>query len=314
MTGLIDYAGLFPPAQLPFDEAISNYSAYQTDPMGWIVPRFILPASRINEIEKHSDKLFGDGKVARFSILGGASKSTKEFGTQLANCLEAIATLKLAHEKGADASVVELKLPENLLRTGTDWYSFLSETYHFVSTGHSGDIDVFLEAAFVDGWEELYERLSEAIAAQNITNREGVRFGLKLRCGGVQADMFPSCHQVAKVIQTCADYEVPMKATAGLHHPVRHFNDSVNTYMHGFFNVFGAAILSKVHGLEFDRILNIVEDQDAASFVFDDQGFSWKDLFADSDQIGIARRAFITSYGCCSFEEPLEDLASLNLI
>src|SRR5438034_269722 len=34
LSGSVDYAGLFPPARLPLDQAIRNYARYRTDPQG----------------------------------------------------------------------------------------------------------------------------------------------------------------------------------------------------------------------------------------------------------------------------------------
>ena len=32
LTGIIDYAGLFPPARLPLDQAVRNYGRYRNEP------------------------------------------------------------------------------------------------------------------------------------------------------------------------------------------------------------------------------------------------------------------------------------------
>ena len=49
MSGLIDYAGLFPPAKLPMDKAVANYAKYLGSPESWMLGRFILPVSRLEE-------------------------------------------------------------------------------------------------------------------------------------------------------------------------------------------------------------------------------------------------------------------------
>jgi hypothetical protein len=45
LTGLIDYAGLFPPAALPMDAAVRNYDAYRRGPHAWMLGRFVVPAA-----------------------------------------------------------------------------------------------------------------------------------------------------------------------------------------------------------------------------------------------------------------------------
>ena len=47
MDGLIDYAGLFPPAKLPLNEAISEYISHLKDEEKWMLGRFIIPISKL---------------------------------------------------------------------------------------------------------------------------------------------------------------------------------------------------------------------------------------------------------------------------
>jgi hypothetical protein len=49
LENLIDYAGLFPPAALPIQEALSNYARYCSSPDSWMLARFVLPAARLHE-------------------------------------------------------------------------------------------------------------------------------------------------------------------------------------------------------------------------------------------------------------------------
>ena len=50
LTGVLDYAGLFPPAKLPLDEAIRDYARYRSGPHAWVLTRFVVPASRLDEV------------------------------------------------------------------------------------------------------------------------------------------------------------------------------------------------------------------------------------------------------------------------
>src|SRR5271168_1715881 len=51
LEGLIDYAGLFPPAGLPMESAVRNYAAYRGSELHWILGRFIVPVARLAEFE-----------------------------------------------------------------------------------------------------------------------------------------------------------------------------------------------------------------------------------------------------------------------
>lgn len=51
LSGIIDYAGLFPPAALAVTTALDNYDFYQTHPYAWMLARFVLPLHLLDEIE-----------------------------------------------------------------------------------------------------------------------------------------------------------------------------------------------------------------------------------------------------------------------
>ena len=44
LDGLIDYAGLFPPAELALEPALDLYGRYRTAPDAWMLGRFLIPA------------------------------------------------------------------------------------------------------------------------------------------------------------------------------------------------------------------------------------------------------------------------------
>jgi hypothetical protein len=138
--------------------------------------------------------------------------------------------------------------------------------------------------------------------------------GLKLRCGGLEPSAFPSPEQVAFVITACRDALVPLKFTAGLHHPLRHYDEGVKTKMHGFLNVFGAGVLAHRHRLDEEQVRAIIADEDPTHFVFDDDCFRWKDYAATVGEIRLARQLAVTSFGSCSFDEPRDDLRTLGLL
>ena len=62
LQGVIDYAGLFPPASLSLDESIRNYARYLREPDRWMLGRFICPAARLSELPPYLDELFAEGE------------------------------------------------------------------------------------------------------------------------------------------------------------------------------------------------------------------------------------------------------------
>lgn len=103
-----------------------------------------------------------------------------------------------------------------------------------------------------------------------------------------------------------------MKCTAGLHHPIRRYDESVKTRMHGFVNVFGAGSLAQANNLTASQVQAILEDEEASHFQFDATGLRWHDLKASTEVIAAVRQSALLSFGSCSFDEPLEDLRTLG--
>jgi hypothetical protein len=152
----------------------------------------------------------------------------------------------------------------------------------------------------------------ELIAQSNATS-PARKFAFKLRTGGVTAEAFPSSAQIATALVAAAKNSVPIKFTAGLHHPVRLFHESVQTKMHGFLNVLGAGVLAAEHHWSEEQTARMLDDESPASFTFTEESFAWRDWKISTARISELRR-LITSLGSCSFDEPREDLRALKLL
>ena len=164
-------------------------------------------------------------------------------------------------------------------------------------------------------WEAPPERAEQAIAliAGHNSDQKAATFGYKLRTGGVTADAFPTSAQIARALVAAAGHQLPIKFTAGLHHPIRQFREEVKTKMHGFLNVLGAAVLAAEYRWDADQAVTMLEDEDPRSFSFTDDFFAWRDWKIDAERVQ-HRRKFVRSFGSCSFDEPREDLRALRLL
>src|SRR5579884_3221701 len=52
LTGIVDYAGTFPPAGLSLEDAARNYARYRTGPDSWMLGRFVLPCANAAEFQR----------------------------------------------------------------------------------------------------------------------------------------------------------------------------------------------------------------------------------------------------------------------
>ncbi|MFI7634936.1 hypothetical protein [Nonomuraea sp. NPDC049400] len=129
---------------------------------------------------------------------------------------------------------------------------------------------------------------------------EGV--GLKVRCGGLTAEAFPPAEHLAAFIRFCVEHDIPFKATAGLHHAVRHFDPSLGVDRHGFLNL----VLAVCEAVDGRDPVPVLRTTDVGHIV----------RLAQSVQDDTAKRArqLLVSYGSCSTSIPVEDLRTLGLI
>ncbi len=297
LANSVDYAGLFPPAKLALEPALRNHAAYVRDPDSWMLGAFILPVAEFSAAAASLSE-FDREHPLRISALGPKTDNPAAFLDALISARDAIDSFRTKFGDRASVEQFEMPLPPH----------FTAETVEGIRTrvGDSG-LNTFWEAPAAAA-----ESAIELIAKNN-RQHPGRRLGFKLRTGGVTPDAFPSSAQIATALLAAGTRRVPIKFTAGLHHPVRLFHDSVQTRMHGFLNVLGAGVLSHEHGWTDTQIVEMLEDEDPASFSFSDNFFAWREVRISAERIR-AHRELVTSFGSCSFDEPREDLRALKLL
>jgi len=293
----IDYAGMFPPCSLALEPALRNQTEYLRSPEAWMLNTFVLSIGQFDAAGE-SLSLFEQQNPLRISALGSKGANRDHF----------IAGLKIAADKirsfcAQHPGLVSVDQLETALAPDAD----LGLLGKITSILDGFDLQTFWEAP-----ANLAEETIALLAARNPATVQR-QFGVKLRTGGVTADAFPVSGQIARALVAAAKARLPIKFTAGLHHPIRQFRDEVQTKMHGFLNVLGAAGLTAEHGWNEEQTAEMLEDENAASFLFEDESFAWREWKIATDRIK-ERRKFVTSFGSCSFDEPRDDLRALNLL
>jgi hypothetical protein len=306
---LIDYAGLFPPASLNMAQAFHNYVFYMQGEYKWMLNKFIIPSKRLGELAEIMEGMKVEGKVP-FSVLGTGGETVNEFNKSFANDIKAITDFKTKHGNTVSIDSFEVRLPKEIFEqdNNDELLDLMIGVSAELENILGKNIPVFYEAVMTDDYEQIIIRTVETIASLD----KGC--GFKMRTGGVEASAFPKAEQIAFAIMTCCEFDVQMKCTAGLHHPIRHYSEQVSSYMHGFLNVFGAGILAYTNNLDEAELIEVLNDEDPYEFVFSENGIHWKDEEVPNAQIKKARESFIISYGSCSFDEPIDDLKTMELL
>jgi hypothetical protein len=295
---LVDYAGLFPPAKLAMADAVAEYDAARHGPHAWMLGRFVVPASRLAELIE----AIGTRDAFALSVIVDAEADPRRWFGSAQRSLGAIAGYRVSGPK-IRIEALEAPLPPLLSQRET-YDAALGQFAGLVARAGLRDLEVYAEWPRDDRWHELLPAAMTAAARS--------RLGAKIRCGGVTADAFPSVADVAAFLDAAATEHVPFKATAGLHHPVRHHNAEAGVTMHGFLNLLAAATLA--HRVSRETLEQILAEEDPAAFHFDDESMAWRDDRVALDDIAAARRDDFVSYGSCSFSEPVEDLTALAIL
>lgn len=293
---IIDYAGLYPPAGLPLPEVVSNFSGYRQHPAAWMLARLIIPVNRLSEFAEtaRSCWLLSEPEQLpwRISCLVPAPEEDLQAFEQ---AWQQIAQFNQQYSGNALIDAVETKC---------DSVSLLKKASRICQHG----IATYWELPHTRSCTDLLTTLAEL----------GVAHRAKIRTGGVQPQLIAAVPDVARFLHECAAAGVAFKATAGLHHPLRaeyrltYEANSPCATMHGFLNVFSAAVAAWGQRAGVEKISELLTNSDRKAFQFDETGFSIGNWHCTLEEIKNTREQFAIGFGSCSFSEPVEDLRELG--
>jgi hypothetical protein len=274
LTGLIDYAGLYPPAALDMRTAVRNYLDYRGGPQAFALGRFIVDIARTDELRQAAGSALNNMPL---SVIATPEIDPHTL-SPLIDVGFRIESIEIKCSRPSSIERITQQLPQNVVA-----YSEVP-------------IDGFTTAVF------------DVLAASRVR--------AKLRMGGVMPEAFPDAKSVALILKELFSRNIAFKATAGLHHPIRsrhhltYAPDSSTAVMHGFLNLACAASL--LHsGWSVDEAIDTLREEDPGAWdaspdVIRCRNFAWSRA-ALRDM-----RSFFTSFGSCSFTEPIGDLERLG--
>lgn len=289
LTNVIDYAGMFPPAKLSLKESLANYLQYKKSTESWMLGSFICPATKVRDFCEQIDWSAITPKH-HLSLTSAANLDDSQQLTDLQSHLELANSLAKPHISIS----LEIKLPQQPIA------NFMEYATPFCDK-------IYLEVPFDAPFDK--ETLQQKVGL-----KPNSKWAFKFRTGGIVPEAFPSSEQLARAIIACRDAGIAWKATAGLHHPLRHFDEKIGTKMHGFMNVIGAAVLCQISHLTELQVCQILEEESPEAFLFQEETFRWRDFEASATEIEQARKQTMQSFGSCSFDDPCDDLRECKLI
>ena len=292
LGGSIDYAGLFPPARLAMSDAVAAYASYFGGPDRSLLGRFVVPASRLDELSAAAERDFPqrpDSSPWRLSILVGKDLEGERETILEFNSAHTISS-SLGHAVGEAVEMVASSARD--VQGARDRFNDFS--------------NVFIEVS-PDAAAELVPEIERSTARA------------KIRTGGITADAFPKEGDLARFIAVCNRHGVPFKATAGLHHPLTgkyrltYDSGSQTATMYGYVNLFLAASVILAGGDE-QVAVEALRESDVNAMVADDASMRWREWRFDIDALRRVRETRMLSFGSCSFLEPVSEARELGLM
>ena len=274
LAGLIDYAGMFPPAGLDMRAAVRNYLSYRRSSHAAALGRFIVEFDRIDALRM----LAGDDLQAmRLSVIASPNTEWDRVSAFL-NDHVPIESVEVKVQSKPEIDAVCKQAPANL------------EKYFELPSG------------LIDP-----ERL-EAIgsAGGRVKLRMGGTVGEAFPSPATVAHILAAVAGYGLAFKATAGLHHPIRSR----HPYAYAANSPAGWMHGFVNLICTTALIHFGG-NADEAEALLDERDPGAWRLTPDGIAWRSHVWSADHLSKTREKLI-SFGSCSFEEPIRDLEALG--
>ena len=273
LAGLVDYAGLYPPASVDVRSAVENYRKYRRGKHAGALGRFIIDLDKVDELRSAAGSL----RDLKLSVI-------------LAQPADADRLQQLVHD-GLPVESVEFKaaIPEHI-----------EQMAGLVSSSLEMYVEVPVDPVLPD--------LLQAIAAARarVKLRMGGIVASAFPSVAAVARCLDAIMKAGLVFKATAGLHHPIRSR----HRLTYAPESPTAVMHGFVNLISAVALLHC-GAEVAEAENVLNEQDPAAWRLSPQALSWRSRTFNTDVLCVVREKFV-GFGSCSFEEPVRDLESLG--
>ena len=276
LASAIDYAGLFPPAELDMERAAARYAEYRCGEYAWMLGSFVAPASRLAELERFIPDRDRRWPVAALAgpALDEDLRSIESFNARAAGLVSWIEARVSGPEQ---IRAIRARVP--------------------------ADLGVYFEIAD--------PALIEAVSA--VGSRAKLRTGgvtaEAFPAPAKVAQFLAAAAGRGVAFKLTAGLHHPVRGE----HALTYREDSPRSVMHGFLNVLLAAVFART-GVSVEELSELLEERSVSAWHFAADGISWRYHRITNQQIREARTSALVSFGSCSFNEPVSDLQTLGLL
>jgi hypothetical protein len=274
LSGLIDYAGLYPPAALGMRTAARNYIDYRSQRHDWMLGRFVVDLARFDELREAADEAPAGLRLAVVAA-PDADFSAIARHRRRGLCIESV-------EVKCDAPLKIARMCEQLPEDVQCCVEIP------IAQGCSATVDAIAASGV---YAKL--RMGGVVAEAFPTARQVAERMVLLADRGVAFKATAGLHH-------------PVRSR----HRFTYAADSPSGTMHGFLNVLCAAAAVRFGGSAEDAE-RILDEEDATAFEVTGEAIGVHGLRWSAEQTREVRK-FFTGFGSCSFTEPIQDLEALG--
>jgi hypothetical protein len=272
LPGLIDYAGLYPPANLDMRSAVQNYLRYRRSKHADALGRFIVDVHRIDELRAVAGDRLRD---MRLSVITSAHSDMDLFSAYI--------------DAGVPIEAMELKA---------------ASTAEMRRLATAPNIETYIEVPMGATASALLEIF--AAAGVRVKLRMGGVVAEAFPSAAAVAEMLAALHGHGLVFKATAGLHHPLRSR----HPFTYAPDSPAGTMHGFINLVCAAALIHFGG-NIAETTAILDEQDPGAWHLTADAITWRSHRWSGEHIAEVRKQLV-GFGSCSFEEPIHELETLG--
>lgn len=300
VAGLLDDAAVFPPGNLPLDQAVPAHLAHLRSPHARLVGPLVVAAKDLGAL------------AAVLGPAGGAAASPVRAAFDGVSALDGDPALGGGFALGGSSALgggsaigvaVTVPLPQlaGAVAEARAIPGVRLEAVEVVPTGSTRPDDLVAALADAAGATVFVEVPRDDRRDAVLSALAGTAHRAKFRTGGVRAELYPSVAELAGSVCAAVRAGVPFKATAGLHHALRNTDPVTGFDQHGFLNLL-LATAAALDGATADDLAALLAERDGGRVAERVRGLD-----------PAVRSAFL-SFGTCSIDEPVQELVALGLL
>jgi len=275
LTGLIDYAGLYPPAGLEMQAALRNYFSYLHSKHALALGRFLVDMPRVGDVKR----IAGDApRGCRIAVIATPSANWDVLRHMLDEGL-AIDTVEVKVQQPDEIDSTVRSIPHGLQAYFEIPLIGASAGFFGAIESHGARVKLRMGGLVAEAFPsvEAILKMLNALAARKLK------------------------------FKATAGLHHPIRSR----HPFSYQPESPTGMMHGFINLSCAAAVLFAGGAEEDA-QGLLEEQDSSAWHVTEDAIAWRSLRWSAEDLRQVRERFFMSFGSCSFTEPIEDLEKLE--